>query len=129
MTEGEWEDEGKAISIFEIGTLLLRNRWRVARWAVAGALVALALVWTRPALNTGETERDVMGTVRALQGDKTLVIVAHRLSTVAHCDRLFRLEQGCVVEEGGADAMLAVGSRMAGGVARGPALAGASHSQ
>ena len=31
---------------------------------------------------------------------KTLLIVAHRLSTVEHCDRLFRLEKGRVVEEG-----------------------------
>lgn len=46
------------------------------------------------------TERGVMEAVRALKGDKTLLIVAHRLSTVEHCDRLFRLEQGRVVEEG-----------------------------
>jgi len=46
------------------------------------------------------TERNVMETVRALHGAKTLIIVAHRLSTVEHCDRLFRLEQGRVVEEG-----------------------------
>ena len=47
-----------------------------------------------------ETERGVMEAVRALKGDKTLIIVAHRLSTVKHCDRLFRLEKGRVVEEG-----------------------------
>lgn len=46
------------------------------------------------------TEHDVMEAVRALHGDKTIIIVAHRLSTVEHCDRLFRLEQGRVVEEG-----------------------------
>ncbi len=54
-----------------------------------------------------ETEREVMQTVRALRGDKTLVIVAHRLSTVAYCDRLFRLEDGRVIEEGEADSVLA----------------------
>jgi ABC-type multidrug transport system fused ATPase/permease subunit len=54
-----------------------------------------------------ETERDVMETVRSLRGDKTLVIVAHRLSTVAQCDRLFRLEGGRVVEEGAAEDVLA----------------------
>lgn len=46
------------------------------------------------------TERGVMEAVRALKGDKTLLIVAHRLSTVEHCNRLFRLEHGTVVEEG-----------------------------
>jgi ATP-binding cassette, subfamily B, bacterial PglK len=46
------------------------------------------------------TEAGVMEAVTALQGTKTLLIVAHRLSTVAHCDRLFRLEQGGVVAQG-----------------------------
>lgn len=52
------------------------------------------------------TEREVMDAVRALQGNKTLIIVAHRLSTVEHCDCLYLLEQGKVVEEGGAAVML-----------------------
>jgi len=46
------------------------------------------------------TECGVMEAVRALQGDKTLLIVAHRFSTVEHCDRLFRFEKGRVVDEG-----------------------------
>lgn len=52
------------------------------------------------------TERGVMEAVRALQGNKTILIVAHRLSTVEHCDRLFRLEKGGVVAEGETIAML-----------------------
>ncbi len=47
-----------------------------------------------------ETEQGVMDSVRALQGDKTIVIVAHRLSTVEHCDILFRFENGALVEQG-----------------------------
>jgi len=46
------------------------------------------------------TESDVMQAVQALHGAKTIIIVAHRLSTVEHCDRLYRLKQGRVVEEG-----------------------------
>lgn len=52
------------------------------------------------------TEQDVMETVRALRGDKTLIIVAHRLSTVSQCDRIIRLERGRMVEEGAASAVL-----------------------
>lgn len=52
------------------------------------------------------TERGVMEAVRALHGSKTILIVAHRLSTVEHCDRLFRLEMGKVVDEGETIAML-----------------------
>lgn len=47
-----------------------------------------------------ETERGVMDAVKILRGKKTVVIVAHRLSTVEHCDRLYRLESGRIVEEG-----------------------------
>ena len=46
------------------------------------------------------TERDVMQAVQALQGTKTVIIVAHRLSTVEYCDRLYRLEDSRIVEEG-----------------------------
>ena len=44
------------------------------------------------------TDHEVMLAVRALQSAKTVLIVAHRLSTVAHCNRLFRLERGQLVD-------------------------------
>ena len=44
-----------------------------------------------------ETERGVVQAVKALKGNKTILIVAHRLSTVEHCDRLFRIENGKLV--------------------------------
>lgn len=53
-----------------------------------------------------ETERGVMEAVNALHGNKTLIIVAHRLSTVAGCDRLYRLDKGKVIEEGIPQAIL-----------------------
>ncbi len=52
------------------------------------------------------TESDFMDAVCALKGDKTLIIVAHRLTTVEHCDYLFRLESGKIVEEGKASILL-----------------------
>ena len=45
-----------------------------------------------------ETEQGVMQAVRALKGNKTILIVAHRLSTVDHCDRLYSLEKGELVD-------------------------------
>lgn len=53
-----------------------------------------------------DTERGVMDAVRELHGDKTILIVAHRLSTVEHCDKLFLLENGRLVKEGNASTML-----------------------
>ena len=52
------------------------------------------------------TERGVMQAVRALHGSKTILIVAHRLSTVEHCNRLYRLHEGMVVEEGSPSAVI-----------------------
>lgn len=46
------------------------------------------------------TESDFMDAVCTLKGDKTLIIVAHRLTTIERCDYLFRLENGKIVEEG-----------------------------
>ena len=51
------------------------------------------------ALDT-KTEKSVMAAVNALHGAKTLIIVAHRFTTVADCDTLYRLEKGRVVQSG-----------------------------
>lgn len=53
------------------------------------------------------TEHEVMQSVRALRHGKMIIIVAHRLSTVEECDRLYRFEGGRVVEEGRSSAMVA----------------------
>jgi ABC-type multidrug transport system fused ATPase/permease subunit len=47
-----------------------------------------------------ETEHEVMMAVNALKGQKTVIIVAHRLSTVEQCDRLYRLAEGKVIQSG-----------------------------
>jgi ABC-type multidrug transport system fused ATPase/permease subunit len=52
------------------------------------------------------TENDVMRAVRDMQGSKTVIIVAHRLSTVAHCNRLYRFEHGVLIENGTPHSMI-----------------------
>jgi len=42
------------------------------------------------------TEKDVMRAIEALPGDKTIVMIAHRLTTLHNCDRILVLEQGKV---------------------------------
>ncbi len=45
------------------------------------------------ALDT-DTEAAVIEAVNALAGEKTLIIVAHRLTTIRKCDRVYRVEGG-----------------------------------
>jgi ATP-binding cassette, subfamily B, bacterial PglK len=40
------------------------------------------------------TEHDVMQAVIALHGSKTILIVAHRISTIEHCDQVYQMKQG-----------------------------------
>jgi len=47
-----------------------------------------------------ETEGLVNEAIKSLSGQKTLIIIAHRLSTVEHCDRIYLIEQGTIVKEG-----------------------------
>jgi ATP-binding cassette, subfamily B, bacterial PglK len=54
------------------------------------------------ALDTA-TETRVMASVDELKGSKTIIIVAHRLSTVANCDWLYRMENGEIVSQGNYD--------------------------
>jgi ABC-type multidrug transport system fused ATPase/permease subunit len=74
-----------------------RQRIGIAR-ALYHDPAVLVLDEATSALDTA-TETDVMQAVTALHGSKTILIVAHRLSTVAHCDRLYRLEQGRISAE------------------------------
>lgn len=47
-----------------------------------------------------DTERDVMESINALHGEKTIIIVAHRLNTIQNCDRILRFENGIISQEG-----------------------------
>ena len=82
-----------------------RQRIGIAR-ALYHDPAVLVLDEATSALDTA-TEQGVMQAVTALQGSKTILIVAHRLSTVEHCDRLYRLEKGMLVAEGAPAEMLA----------------------
>lgn len=41
---------GGDLSFFEIGAILLRHRWRIARWTASAAIVALAIAMMKPSL-------------------------------------------------------------------------------
>ena len=41
-----------------------------------------------------ETEREIVDEIERLKGTTTTLVIAHRLSTLRHCDRVYRLENG-----------------------------------
>lgn len=51
------------------------------------------------ALDT-ETEYLITEATKALSGTKTIIIIAHRFSTIEHCDRIYQLEQGRIIKSG-----------------------------
>ncbi|GAA3952078.1 ABC transporter ATP-binding protein [Streptomyces marokkonensis] len=55
-----------------------------------------------------ETEAAIQRTLRVFAADRTMLIIAHRLSTVRHADRIYVMDQGGVVaEQGTHDELLA----------------------
>jgi len=64
------------------------------------------------ALDT-QTEQNIQDSLRAMGQGRTVITIAHRLSTVVDADRIVVLENGEIVEEGTHDALLAKGGRYA----------------
>lgn len=48
----------------------------------------------------GITEKVIMDSIQELSGQKTIVMIAHRLKTVKNCDVIYLMEQGRVIEQG-----------------------------
>ena len=45
-----------------------------------------------------ETEIEIMDSINALHGKKTLIIIAHRLTTISDCDIVYRVADGKIEE-------------------------------
>jgi len=41
----------------------------------------------------GETEKQIINELKDLKGEKTIVMIAHRLTTLQHCDRIYSLNE------------------------------------
>ena len=48
-----------------------------------------------------ETESAIMESINALHGKKTMIIIAHRLTTIQECDVVYRVENGRIYKEMG----------------------------
>jgi len=58
-----------------------------------------------------ETEKLVSDAINSLAGDKTLIIIAHRVSTIENCDRIYRLEDGRLQQSGTYEEVVLAASR------------------
>lgn len=46
------------------------------------------------------TEKEITGSIEALKGERTIIMIAHRLTTVENCDRLYLMKNGKIMDEG-----------------------------
>ncbi len=60
------------------------------------------------------TERAIQDNLRSALADKTVILVAHRLSTVRSADLIYVMEKGRVVESGSHQQLLKLGGKYAG---------------
>jgi len=81
-----------------------RQRIGIARALYHDATV-LVLDEATSALD-GITEKIIMDAIHSLGGHKTVVMIAHRLTTVKRCDWIYLLDRGKVVAQGSYDHLL-----------------------
>ncbi|HAE88930.1 MAG TPA: multidrug ABC transporter ATP-binding protein, partial [Clostridiales bacterium] len=53
-----------------------------------------------------ENEQDLMNAIKELTKNKTVLMIAHRLNTVRHADKIFVIDQGKIAEEGTHDELM-----------------------
>lgn len=53
-----------------------------------------------------ETEKEIVEEIKLLKGKKTLIVIAHRPSTVMHCDIIYKLQNGRIIDAGKPDKIL-----------------------
>jgi len=60
-----------------------------------------------------ESERIIQTNMERISKNRTVLIIAHRLSTVRRCDRIITIERGRLVEDGTHDELIVTGARYA----------------
>jgi len=107
------QPNGYKTTVGDLGSLLSggqRQRIAIARAIVVNPSI-LILDEAASALDA-ESERSVQQAIAELQGSMTILVVAHRLSTIMRADWIFVLEGGRIVESGTRDNLLAFDGRL-----------------
>ena len=92
----------------DINTILGENGMRLSGGQRQRIVLARAFYHNRDVLIMDEstsaldnaTEREVVNEIQKLKGSITLIVIAHRMSTIEHCDRIYLLENGKIKDQG-----------------------------
>jgi ABC-type multidrug transport system fused ATPase/permease subunit len=99
--------DGTATVVGEHGTRLSGGQRQ--RVAIARALYhdrEVIIMDEATAALDNETEEEIIKAIDTVKGKKTLVIIAHRLTTLRHCDAIYRFEKGRLAESGSYDTVI-----------------------
>jgi ABC-type multidrug transport system fused ATPase/permease subunit len=114
---GEWVDDLPDGLITEVGerggNLSLGQRQLVALARVLLHDPAILILDEATASVDPLTEAQIQEGLEVVMAERTSIVIAHRLSTVRHADRIIVLDQGRIVEEGTHDTLLAHGGHYA----------------
>ena len=64
-----------------------------------------------------ETEQEIVASIMGLSPAKTIIVIAHRLSTVRHCDAVYLMRGGRIVDRGVFDEIAERNRDFVGGMA------------
>ena len=106
------QSKGYDTTVGDMGSLLSggqRQRIAIAR-AILVEPAILMLDEAASALDA-ESEGHVQKAIEGLKGTRTVLIVAHRLSTIRKADRIFVLEAGRIIESGTLSGLLQLNGR------------------
>ena len=61
-----------------------------------------------------ETEKEIVDEIKRLKGDVTMIVIAHRFSTIENCDVIYRIKSGEIIDSGTPENMLGLNKKLKG---------------